>query len=324
MMNRYCFGLLKRLSIVLILFGWCGTTWADAEVSLFQVSDASQNPPDKPVWEAGKIPFPCEGATTKIEDRGKGVMDRVSRSVTVPTYSVHHPPTDKKNGTAVVICPGGGYAVACIDKEGHDTARWLNSLGVTAVVLTYRCGPCARNGAPRADVQEALRMTRANADAWGIKKDRIGVLGYSAGGHLASTAATHFTSNSGGNRPDFAILIYPVISMDADASHGGSRRNLLGDNPSEAMLKEFSNELRVNERTPPTFLVHAVDDGGVKVENSLLFYRAMKKHKRPVTLAIYESGGHGFGLGVWKCDAQKWPGRCAEWLAEQGFIGQTE
>ncbi|MEM7316642.1 MAG: alpha/beta hydrolase, partial [Planctomycetota bacterium] len=225
----------------------------------------------------------------------------------------------KKNGSAVVICPGGGYAVACIDKEGHDTARWLNSLGITAVVLTYRCGPCARNGAPRADVQEAIRLTREKADEWGIRKDRIGVLGYSAGGHLASTAATHFTSNEGGNRPDFAILVYPVITMSR-STHGGSKRNLLGNDPSEELQNEFSNELRVNDHTPPTFLAHAVDDNGVLVENSLLFYRAMKKHKRPVALAIYESGGHGFGLGVKKSDAQKWPARCAAWLKEQGLL----
>ena len=201
--------------------------------------------------------------------------------------TVHHP--DKPNGVAIIICPGGGYEILAVEPEGHGIARWLNSHGITGIVLEYRL-PHGRAHVPISDAQKAITTTRENAKKWQIDATKVGILGFSAGGHLASTAATHFTNKE--NRPDFAILIYPVITMGA-ATHPGSSLNLLGKNPPQENIDRYSNEKQVTKHTPPTFLAHAVDDEPVPPSNSKLFYEACRKHGVEVTYLLLPDGGHG-------------------------------
>lgn len=246
-----------------------------------------------------------------------------------PRITVYLPPADKATGAAVVVCPGGGYQHLAVTYEGHDVARWLNTLGVAGMVLEYRLAPRYHHPAPLQDVQRALRTVRARADEWHLKTDRIGVLGFSAGGHLASTAATHFDAGSPNatdevdrqsSRPDFAILCYPVISFTTEAVHSGSRKNLLGDNPDAELVKSLSSELQVTSETPPTFLVHSAEDKPVPPENSILFYQAMRKANVPGEMLIFEQGPHGFGLGKDDPALKLWPGLCAAWLAKRGLL----
>jgi acetyl esterase/lipase len=207
---------------------------------------------------------------------------------------------EKGNGTAIVICPGGGYGGLVTGAEGHGIAQWLNRHGITGVVLEYRL-PAGRAFVPLLDAQRAIRTIRANAKDWGVDPSRVGIMGFSAGGHLASTAGTHFDAGDAdaadpvkrlGCRPDFMILVYPVITMD-ETTHRGSRNNLLGATPSEKLIELFSNEKQVTSKTPPTFLAHALDDKPVSIENSRAFYNALKKHKVPSKLLELPSGGHG-------------------------------
>ncbi|MDA1055158.1 MAG: alpha/beta hydrolase [Planctomycetota bacterium] len=207
---------------------------------------------------------------------------------------------EKGNGTAVVICPGGGYGGLVTGAEGHGIAQWLNRHGITGVVLEYRL-PAGRSFVPLLDAQRALRTVRANAKDWGVDPSRVGIMGFSAGGHLASTAGTHFDAgdanaadplNRPGCRPDFMILVYPVITMD-ESTHRGSRNNLLGAAPSEELIELFSNEKQVTSKTPPTFLAHALDDKPVPIENSRAFYNALQTKKVPAQLLELPSGGHG-------------------------------
>jgi acetyl esterase/lipase len=212
--------------------------------------------------------------------------------------TVHRP--EKGNGTAVVICPGGGYGTLVTGGEGHGIAQWLNRHGITGVVLEYRL-PAGRAFVPLLDAQRAIRTVRANAKDWGVNPTRVGIMGFSAGGHLASTAGTHFDEgdadaadpvNRLGCRPDFMILVYPVITMD-DTTHRGSRSRLLGDAPSEELIELFSNEKQVSAKTPPTFLAHAVDDKPVPIEHSRVFHKALQTHQVPSKLLELPSGGHG-------------------------------
>lgn len=231
-----------------------------------------------------------------------------------------HPP-ERPDSTAIVICPGGGYGGLVTGAEGHGIAKWLNTNGITGVVLEYRL-PKGRSFVPLLDAQRAIRTVRANAEQWGVDRQRVGIMGFSAGGHLAATAATHFDSGKAdstdhvqqqSSRPDFAILVYPVITMNAQ-THGGSRRNLLGAAPSPEMLKLFSNEQQVSDETPPAFLAHAVDDKPVPIENSRLFYQALQKHNIPSKLLELPSGGHGLnGYKGPMWDA--WQKQSLEWLA---------
>ncbi|MFN9374368.1 MAG: family 16 glycoside hydrolase [Planctomycetaceae bacterium] len=245
-----------------------------------------------------------------------------------PTLSIWKPAADKWNGSAIVICPGGGYQHLAVDHEGKQVAEFLNSHGVTAIMLKYRLAPRYRQPAPMQDVQHALRTVRARADEWKIDPKRVGVLGFSAGGHLASTAATHFDNgNPQGDaiakqscRPDFAVLCYPVITFSDPYTHGGSRKNLLGDNPSADLVKFYSNELQVTEQTPPTFLFHTNEDSGVVPENSILFYSALRKAKVPAELHIYEKGAHGVGLAPKDPVLSSWGGRLADWLKVRGYL----
>lgn len=234
---------------------------------------------------------------------------------------IHYAPKRARNTTAVVVCPGGGYGHLAMDHEGVQIATWLNSLGVTAFVLKYRLGPKYRHPAQMNDVQRAIRIVRARAAEYGVGADKIGVWGFSAGGHLASTAATHFDEAGGvSSRPDFAILTYPVISFTTEYVHKGSRRNLLGENPSEADMRLLSNELQVSKLTPPTFLVHTSEDKGVPAENSVLFYLALRKAGVPAEMHIYENGPHGFGLGSLDATLRSWPARLADWMRGRGLL----
>ena len=217
------------------------------------------------------------------------------------------------SGLAVIVCPGGGYGGLAMDHEGRQIAAWLNSQGIAAFVLKYRLGPRYRHPAPLQDLQQAIRTVRRRAKEWNVDPARLGVWGFSAGGHLASTAATHFEAP--GTRPDFAILAYPVITFtNEEFVHKGSRKNLLGDSPSSDLKEDLSTELRVTRETPPTFLFHTSEDKGVPPENSILFYMACRKAGVPVEMHIYENGPHGVGLGATDLALSSWPARLADWL----------
>lgn len=256
-----------------------------------------------------------------------------NEDVDKPTLSIWRPPANKANGCAVVVCPGGGYSHLATDHEGKQIAEWLNSLGVTGCVLKYRLGPRYNHPAPLQDAQRAIRFVRAHAKEWDIDPERVGILGFSAGGHLASTAATHFEGEKPdttdridrpSSRPDFAVLCYPVISLSADFVHKGSRKNLLGDNPSDDEIKNLSNDLQVTAQTPPTFLWHTNEDKGVIPEHSVLFYLALRKANVPAELHIYEKGKHGLGLAPNEPGTATWPGRCADWMKNHGWLNPNK
>jgi acetyl esterase/lipase len=253
----------------------------------------------------------------------------------IPTLTTYLPDNSAATGMAVVVCPGGGYGALAMDHEGRQVAQWLNSLGSAAFVLKYRHG---RSGAgyghpaPLQDVQRAVRTVRSKADQWRIDPDRIGIIGFSAGGHLASTAATHFNdkvyepvddTDKADARPDFAILVYPVITMTDPHTHKGSQRNLLGDNPDRALIERLSNEKQVTPQTPPTFLVHTQEDTVVPAENSINFYLALRAANVPAEMHLYQKGPHGFGLGHPGLAASDWPARCAEWLRSNDLLGDN-
>jgi acetyl esterase/lipase len=242
-------------------------------------------------------------------------------------------PKDKTCGTAVVVCPGGGYGALAVDHEGAQVARWFNSFGVTAFVLKYRLAPRYRHPAPMDDVQRALQYVRSNATKYDIAPHRIGVMGFSAGGHLASTAATHHLDAQAdspdparhvSSRPDFAILCYPVITMSESWGHRGSRNNLLGNDPSPELADLMSSDKQVSDKTPPTFLFHTAEDSGVPVENSLSFYAAMRKHKVPGEMHIYQFGPHGVGLAPGDPALSTWKERLHDWLRNSGFLADVK
>jgi acetyl esterase/lipase len=220
-------------------------------------------------------------------------------------------------GTAVVVCPGGGYRHLAMDHEGKQIAEWLNSLGIAAFVLKYRLGDRYRHPAPLQDAQRAIRMVRERAGGLGVAPNRIGIWGFSAGGHLASTAATHFDSAS---RPDFLILGYPVISFTTQYTHKGSRAALLGENPDPKLVESLSNENQVTPQTPPTFLFHTNEDKGVPPENSVMFYLALRKAGVPAEMHIYERGNHGAGLAPKDPVLSTWPARLADWFRTRGLL----
>ena len=236
----------------------------------------------------------------------------------IPQLEVFLPNKRSANGQAVIICPGGGYARLSYDWEGTDFAKLLNAHGIAAFVLKYRLPDSLTSThpdqVPLLDAKQAIRIVRASAQEWNIKPNHIGIMGFSAGGHLAATLSTHFEE---GTKPDFAILIYPVISMDKSIAHIGSRNNLIGLQPSNELIKLYSNEFQVSTQTPPTFIVHATDDNSVPVENSLLYYQALKNNKVAAEMHIFPSGGHGFALGLGKGALEKWPNLLFDWLAVQ-------
>lgn len=223
-----------------------------------------------------------------------------------------YPASQETNtGTAVLICPGGGYSGVSAIKEGEEIAKWFNTLGVTAFVLYYRM-PNGHWEIPLKDAQAALAIIHKRAKEMHIDKTKIGIMGFSAGGHLASTVGTHFKSKT--QRPDFMILCYPVVTMKKELTHGGSRKNLLGQNPSEELVNLYSNELQVTKKTPPTFMVHAIDDKTVPIANSEQLLKALKDKNIPAELHTFEVGGHGFGMHKQGIPADYWPDLLKTWL----------
>jgi acetyl esterase/lipase len=246
----------------------------------------------------------------------------------IPGVYVYLPPADKANGTAVVICPGGGYVNVAMDHEGHQVAQWLNKHGVAAAVLKYRLGPRYNHPVELGDAQRAIRYVRAHAKEWNIDPQRVGILGFSAGGHLASTAGTHFDPvwndpndavDKQPARPDFMVLLYPVIRLDGPYAHVGSRINLLGKTPPPELVESLNNDKQVTAKTPPTFLAHTSADTGVPPQNSVEFYLALMKNKVPAELHIYEKGKHGLGLGGETAFAS-WTERCLAWMKGRGLL----
>lgn len=236
----------------------------------------------------------------------------------IPTISVYLPPpsADGSQGSrsAVVICPGGGYGHLAMEKEGHEVARWFARSGVAGVVLKYRLPNAAGREAPLQDARRALQMVREDSEQWRVDPSRLGIMGFSAGGHLAAAASVQLTEGG----PNFSILIYPVISMDAAVTHGGSRRNLLGDEPDEDLLRRYSSELQVDGQTPPAFLVHTSDDP-VKVQNSLLYYSALQSAGVAAELHIFSHGGHGYGMRRPDLPVGVWPQLLTAWMQDRGY-----
>ncbi len=254
-----------------------------------------------------------------------------SEAADKPKLTVYRPLPEDANGAAVVVCPGGGYGRLAADHEGRQVALWLNSIGVTAFVLQYRLGPRYHHPAPLQDAQRAIRFVRARAAEWPVDPGRLGILGFSAGGHLASTAATHFDDGRAdaadpverqGSRPDFAVLAYPVITLEGPEAHSGSRRNLLGEPADPALVALLSNERQVTARTPPTFLFHTADDPGVSAKNSLLFFDALRAAGVPAELHVFGHGKHGVGLAADDPALAAWPRLCAQWLEARGLLSR--
>ena len=246
-----------------------------------------------------------------------------------PTITVYPTRQTPKSATAVLVFPGGGYGGLAMNHEGRQVANWLNNYGIVAFVLKYRLGPRYHHPIEIGDAQRAIRLVRARAQEFGIAPNRVGVWGFSAGGHLAATAGTHFDSgNAGaadpidrqGSRPDFLILAYPVISFTTPYTHRGSLKNLLGDNPDAKLVESLSNELQVTAQTPPTFLFHTNADTGVPAENSVLFYMALRRAKVPAEMHIFEHGPHGVGLGGPDTALAEWPALLATWLRGRGLM----
>lgn len=270
--------------------------------------------------------WPVEAPGAKQPPAGTEKIGEGGRlsSIEIPQYQVYLPEKDKATGAAAVILPGGGYGILAANHEGHDYAKWLNERGIAGIIVKYRVGPGLgyQYPVPFLDARRAIRTVRANAAEWGINPAKIGIMGSSAGGHLASLCATRFGDSFAEEtrdaidqvncRPDFAILIYPVISMGTHA-HGGSRTNLLGKEPAPEMLEKLSTERAVTKDTPPVFLLSTADDM-VDCRNSLAFATACKANGVPVSLHLFEKGGHGYGLKG-KGDLQVWPSLLESWLA---------
>jgi len=257
---------------------------------------------------------------------------RVTRATNVvtPDLTVFLPDPSKASGAAVLICPGGGYGTLAFDHEGNAIAAWLNDNGIAGIILKYRL-PSDRimtdkSIGPLQDAQEAMRVIRRNATEWKIDPKRVGVIGFSAGGHLASTISTHYADkvydvkDNISARPDFSLLIYPVISMDTTITHRGSRNNLIGIDPTERNVLRFSNEKQITSDTPPAFLVHSSDDNAVPVMNSIGYYMGLQKKKIPAELHIFQKGGHGYGLAPNGGTESSWPALCIKWMKQIGVL----
>jgi len=274
---------------------------------------------EMPLYD-GAIPNakPCSIKESSTND---GIL--VIKDVTVPTLTAYLPLKDKMNGMAVLVIPGGGYGIVAAGHEGSDIAKAFNDAGIAAFVLKYRIPNDAcmtdKMFVPLMDAQQALYIIRKNAAAYGIDTARVGVMGFSAGGHLAATLSTHFDRPArkelaGANlRPNFSMLIYPVISFHPAIAHMGSRENLIGKNADEKWVNYFSNEDQVNVQTPPAFFVHATDDDVVPVANSIVYYNQLVKYKVPAEMHLYQAGGHGFGLNN-KTTKEKWFETGLNWL----------
>lgn len=299
----------KQLFFILLVVNFSNSLFAQKTIKL---------------WK-GDIPF-SNGTIGEEEITDRGHV----RNVQDPEIIVYLPEKKKATGAAVVICPGGGYGILAIKHEGHDIARWFNEFGVAGIVVKYRL-PTSDNITDKSEVamtdaKRAIRMLRYNSIDWGIQPDKIGIMGFSAGGHLASTVGTHFDYGEADSedpiqkvscRPDFMILMYPVISMSEDFMHSGSMKNLLGENPSKEQMLRFSNEKQVTVETPPTILIHSSDDKAVPVANSIKFYEALTQNGVSAELHIFNSGGHGFGLGRKDGTSHNlWAENCKAWMKD--------
>ncbi len=266
---------------------------------------SAQNTFELPLWPAGA---PNSNGLTGTEEDLEG--GRVA-NVIKPSITVYK--ADKPNGMAIIMCPGGGYARLAMNHEGHDMAPWLNAQGITYIVLKYRM-PNGHYEVPLSDAEQAIRLVRQHAKEWNIRPDRIGIMGASAGGHLAASLATLYSSNE--TRPDFQILFYPVISMVPGVTHGGSRQNLLGNNPSQELEDRYTLEKQVNERTPQAFIMLSADDGAVPPANGIHYFEVLLQHQVPATLHVYPTGGHGWGFRDAFTYKRQWTGELEKWLRE--------
>lgn len=297
---------LLLVTLLLLLASWAGAA-DDARVI--------------PLWPEGVPNAKADGGVERFED------GRVY-NVQVPTLTFFPAPAGVASGAAVIICPGGGYVRLAIEKEGSELTRMLNRLGVSAFVLKYRLQEYG-HPAPLQDVLRAVRLVRSQAKELGIREDRVGVMGSSAGGHLAATAATLYDAPEGrtgspldavSGRPTFIALLYPVITMKDPFVHKGSRRALLGENPSAEGLDRLSMELQVTKDTPPAFLVHTEEDASVPLENSILFFQALRKFRIDSEMHLYEKGPHGFGTRPGLGPTSDWPKRWEEWMRSHGWL----
>ncbi len=246
-----------------------------------------------------------------------------------PSITIYLPAAEKATGTGIVVCPGGGYGMLAIDHEGEQIAQWLIGEGIAAFILQYRHAPLYGHPYPLMDAQRAVRTVRHKAADWGVKPDRIGILGFSAGGHLtASTGVLHEGGNPGADdpidresaRPDFMVPVYPVVTMQDDYTHKGSRKNLLGESPDPELVERYSLERQVNAENPPAFIVHTTEDTVVPVENAVQLYLALHHAGVPVEMHIYEKGRHGLGLGGGDAAFATWPAHCIDWLKVRGLL----
>lgn len=304
---------MKKLIALLIVTNLLTMTYAQQEMPLY----------------SGPIPNSKPGPDLEKEEPGRKPGFRSLSLVSQPTLASFLPAKDKATGAAVVICPGGGYQHLAIDHEGMEVARLFNEWGIASFVLKYRLPSddimVDKKFGPLQDAQRAIQLVREHAAEWNIDPKKVGIMGFSAGGHLASTAGTHFDTarienkNNISLRPDFMILIYPVISFSDAIAHKGSRENLIGKQAGLSQVQRFSNELHVNANTPPTFLLHATDDRTVPVDNSIQFYEALIKNKVPAEMHIFQAGGHGFGLHNPTTDNQ-WSDALKSWLTTNGWI----
>jgi len=277
---------------------------------------------------AATVTFAQEPATIPLWPNGApGALGDEDRDK--PTLTIFLPTKNQATGVGLVICPGGGYVALASNHEGRQVANWLNSMGIAGFVLKYRLGPRYHHPIELGDAQRAIRMVRAHAAEYGVTADRVGIMGFSAGGHLASTAGTHFDNGDPNDpdpiqrvssRPDFLVLGYPVISMKPPYVHAGSLKNLLGDSPDPNLVEKLSNELQVTPQTPPTFLFHTTEDKAVPVENSVLFYLALRKAGVPAELHVFEKGPHGFGLNYKDPVLAMWPPLLANWFRARGLL----
>jgi acetyl esterase/lipase len=282
----------------------------------------SQSQPIMKLWPEG-TPGPV--VSPKPEETFEG---RRVRYVSEPTLTIYLPPKEQNTGVAVVICPGGGYGMEAMDHEGYEVAEFLQSHGVAGIVLKYRL-PYGHSELPLQDAQQAMRLVRFHAEEWSIDTKKVGIAGFSAGGHLASTLSTHFDSgNKDSNsaigklscRPDFSILLYPVITFKEEWGHMGSRENLIGKTNDWKIIEKFCNELQVTSQTPPAFIALADDDTGVKPRNSIEYYMALKREGIPAELHIFKEGGHGFGMHKTGKAHDQWPLMVVEWMKAMKYF----
>jgi acetyl esterase/lipase len=306
-----------KLSIVLVLL-----------MNIFMMNGFSQTLTIK-LWPDGIPGSKTDPSYVEKITTTDGRITRCEKVVT-PDLTVFLPAPEKANGAAVLICPGGGYGVLAFDHEGNAIAKWLNDNGIAGIILKYRLPSdqimIDKSIGPLQDAQEAMRVIRRNAVSWKINPDRVGVIGFSAGGHLASTLSTHYAEkvyevkDNTSARPNFSLLIYPVVSFDTLITHRGTRNNLIGLKPDIKQVQRFSNELQITADTPPAFLVHSADDKAVPVMNSIGYFRGLQKNNIPVELHIFQKGGHGYGLSPNGGTESSWPGLCIKWLKAMGLI----